>query len=117
MMTFDQFRATRTKCADLGATLGDARWEHDPVPATGFVYLDCLYIEDVKDHWPDKTRASGRYYLILERDEIIADNLTKLEWKLYEFARDSGYCDDDETDPENIYNLPGIRQSIEEDRR
>lgn len=28
-----------------------------------------------------------------------------------------GYCDPMEVDPENIYNLPSIRQSIEEDRK
>ncbi len=35
----------------------------------------------------------------------------------YTESRDKMFNQEEETDPENIYNLPGIRQSIEEDRK
>jgi hypothetical protein len=90
-MTFEQFQATRRHTDDLGAVLSDARWEDEPSPASGFVYLDSLYIEDVQSHWPDTSKARGKYHLIIGRYEWISDDLALLEHELYEFALGEGY--------------------------
>jgi hypothetical protein len=92
MMTFAEFQATREACADLGAKLKDGHWDDGP-PATGFVYLDALWIEDVPEHWPEAARIEGRYYLQIENCEYFADQLELLECRLYVWAVDSGYCD------------------------
>jgi len=95
MITFEQFQASRTRCADLGERIADAHWDDEPVPATGNVYLACLYIADVLPHWPEAARNQGRWYLIIDRDEYITDDLALLERRLYDFALSEGYCDDD----------------------
>lgn len=91
-MTFEQFQATRKPCADLGAFLSDARWEDEPTPATGFIYCDALYIEDVAEHWPPASKEKGRYHLIIGRMEWMDFELEPLERHLYEFAVSEGFC-------------------------
>lgn len=90
-MTFEDFQNTRRESADLGRDVSDCRWDDEVEPGAGFVYLDVLYIERVGDHWPDAARARGKFYLILERDEYISDDLEELERKLYDWAMASGY--------------------------
>ena len=90
-MTFEQFQATRTDCDDLGAVLSDGFWDDAEKPAKGFIYLGCLFIEKVQDHWPDASKAEGKYHLIIERSEWITDDLESLERRLYAFADSDGY--------------------------
>jgi hypothetical protein len=86
-MTFEEFTATRKHVSDIGEVLADARWEDEPAPARGFIYLDELYIEEVQDWWPEAAKAEGKYHLLLDRDEWITDDLTALERRLYRFAK------------------------------
>jgi hypothetical protein len=91
-MTFKQFKATKTHCDDIGAVINDARWEGEPA-AVGNIYLGQLYIEQVLPHWPEATKARGKWYLLIHRNEYVSDNLESLERKLYEFAKSEGYLD------------------------
>lgn len=91
MMTFEEFQATRKFHLDLSKVIEDARWEGEQ-PATGFVYLNQLYIEMVSDHWPESARAQGSLYLLLGRDEWISNDLTALEQRLYHWACEEEYC-------------------------
>ena len=93
-MTFEQFQATKTHCDDLGAKLSDARWEDEPVPAKGNLYLDALYIEAIQPHWPEAARKEGKWHLLIGRDEWITDDLESLERRLYDFAVSEGYCEE-----------------------
>lgn len=91
-MTLEEFVATREWCDDLGEKIQDARWEDGP-KGVGYVYLGTLYIEQVQEHWPEKAKAKGKWYLLIERDETITDDLSKLETELWEWAKDSGHFD------------------------
>jgi hypothetical protein len=93
-MTFEQFQGSRMPCDDLGKVLADARWEGDPVPAKGLLYLGALFIEEVQPHWPAEARQRGKWHLLIGRDEYITDDLTTLERHLYQFAESEGYLDD-----------------------
>lgn len=90
-MTFEDFQNTRRFVDNLGAAIADARWNDEP-PATGYLYLDALYIELVGKHWPAETREKGSFYLLLGREEWISDDLTGLEHRLYDWACREGYC-------------------------
>lgn len=90
-MTFEQFQATRRHCDDLGEALQDAGWAGEPSPASGNLYLGCLYIDEVKPHWPEKARAQGKWHLLIERSEWISNDLESLERRLYEFAVAEGF--------------------------
>ncbi len=94
MMTFEQFQATKTHCDDIGAAISDARWEHEPVPAKGNLYLGELYIEEVLPHFSPEMKHQGKWYLTIHRDEWVSDDLEDLERKLYEFAKDEGFLDE-----------------------
>ncbi|MCP1852824.1 MULTISPECIES: hypothetical protein [unclassified Bradyrhizobium] len=87
-MTFEQFQATRTECADIGAAISTDMGITEPVP--GFLYLGTFYIEGMTSTWPDEARAQGTYHLLIERDEWISDDLEALERHLFEFALASG---------------------------
>lgn len=89
-MTFAEFQTTRVWCDDLGAKLQDAHWEGEP-DGKGNVYLDCLFIEQVQPHWPEASRALGKWHLLIGRADWISDDLEMLERKLYQFALDEGY--------------------------
>lgn len=91
-MTLDEFRSNREFCDDLGARLRDSRWDGAP-PAQGWLYLDCLYIEQVQDHWPEEAKKEGKWSLTLERDEYISDDLPMLEQKLYDWAEWAGFLE------------------------
>jgi hypothetical protein len=93
MLTFKQFQASRKHCDDLGKKLDDASWEDEPVPAKGNIYLDVLYIEAVQPHWPEASKAQGKWHLLIGRDDWISNDLTMLERNLYAFARSEGYLD------------------------
>jgi hypothetical protein len=92
-MNLEQFRATRTICNDLGTVLNDSRWNDNGEAGTGFLYEGMLYIENVTAAWPETCQKQGKYYLILERDEYISDDLADLEAKLYRFGISSGAVD------------------------
>lgn len=94
MMTFEQFRDTARFCEDLSTVIPDARWDDEPVPAKGNVYVDALYIERMQPHWPAATLAKGAWYLLIGNQEYVSDDLESLERHLYEFACDEGYCDE-----------------------
>ena len=92
-MSFEEFRDTRFWCDDLGTKLADAAWDDEPEKARGWIYLDALYIEKVLPHWPEDTRALGKWHLIINRSEWITDDLESLERILYEWALTEGYCE------------------------
>jgi hypothetical protein len=48
----------------------------------------------VQPDWPEHARAAGRWYLILERDEYMTNDLPDLERKLWEFAKSAGYFEE-----------------------
>src|SRR5262249_4620790 len=91
-MTFEQFQATRAWSEDLGKALKDATWDNLPEPATGYLYMDTLFIDEVRAWWPEDARDAGRWHLLLERSEYIDNDLEALERKLYGFAIQAGYC-------------------------
>ena len=92
-MTVEEFRATRTWCADLGKHFADARWDDEPLPAQGWLYLDQLYIEQrPAAGWSNPGVAQGEWLLIIANCGWIEDDLAALEQKLYEFAVSEGYC-------------------------
>jgi hypothetical protein len=84
-MTFEQFQASKTECADLGKRLEECRWDDEPI-ASGLVYAGDLYIERVGSHWPEKAKAEGKWYLLICNEEWISDDLESLERRLYAFA-------------------------------
>jgi hypothetical protein len=88
-LTFEQFQATRHYSEDIGAAISDARWEGEP-PAKGYLYLDGLYIEEVQPHWPEAAKARGKWYLLIDRDDWITDDLGAFERKLYDWAESEG---------------------------
>jgi hypothetical protein len=89
-MTFEQFQASRRYSEDIGTAISDARWEGEP-SAKGYLYLDGLYIEEVQPHWPEAAKARGKWYLLIDRDDWITDDLEALERKLYDWAASEGY--------------------------
>lgn len=95
-MTFEEFQKTRTPCADLCAAVGSAPW--DDKPAKGLLYLGVLYVEGVQPHWPEKTRALGKWHLLIGRCEWVTDDLESLERRLYDFAIGEGYTMDPEAE-------------------
>lgn len=87
-VTFEQFTATRRECAALPETTGPS---NQPVP--GLLYLSTLYIETRQEWWTDEAKKAGAYYLILENQEWISDDLPALERKLYDFAKVGGFLE------------------------
>lgn len=85
-MTFEEFQATRTHCDDIGAAISADLGEK----TAGNLYCGTFYIEARADWWTPQAKAQGAWYLILERDDYISDDLESLERKLYEFAKDYG---------------------------
>jgi hypothetical protein len=79
-MTFEEFQATRTDCADIGAAIGADMYRDEPV--AGFLYHGGLYIEK---------HGSDGFYLLIEREDWISADLAELERKLFEFALAEGY--------------------------
>ena len=102
-MNFEEFRATRMWCDDLRASIRDSRWDvaYGPMPElpAGFVYDDTLFIERVMGWWPAEARERGQWCLMIERDDMISDDLQSLERKLYEWAKSAGYWDRKAFDP------------------
>lgn len=92
-MTFEQFQATRVASENLAAMLPDMPWDDAAQKATGYVYLDQLFIEDVKSYWPEKTKARGNFHLIIGNFEMIDFDLANLERHLFEYAKSEGFCD------------------------
>lgn len=85
MLTKEQFVASKksmTKEDAFSFLRIDANWSDTPKV---LVYADMLYIEDYEQEaceiQPDRR---GRYYLTLDRDYWIEDNLEYLEKLLYE---------------------------------
>src|SRR5262245_27362270 len=90
-MTLNEFRASREWSDNLGKFFADMRWDDEPTPAKGWVYLGALYIEEVAPHWPNETRKAGKWHLLISNCSLVTDNLTKLEERLYEFALSEGF--------------------------
>ena len=83
-MNLEQFRATRTECADLGAHPNfDADWfldaEGKPAKVSGFVYADDCCIQRLDD---------GRFYLLIANTETVSSDLAELERTLWQWAVD-----------------------------
>ena len=95
MMTFEQFQATRCHTDTLADDVNDDALGST---ATGFTYLDnLLYIEEVNEAWHATAREMGRYYLLIERDDWIDNDLEKLERILYDYAVRYGLIEEDDT--------------------
>jgi hypothetical protein len=78
-LTLAQFTATRTACSDLGAAT-----ENDDLSGqSGWLYVGCLYIQNL---------CTGAAWTILDRDEYTG-TLPQLEPLLYAWACREGYCD------------------------
>jgi hypothetical protein len=90
-MTFEQFQASKTWCDDLPNELVNSN-EGERKPR-GWLYVGSLYVEQVTNEWPENCRDEGGWYLLLERDEWITDDLEALERKLYAWAMSSGWAD------------------------
>jgi hypothetical protein len=91
-MTFAEFQGTRAWCDDLGEKLKDDSFDPD-TPQKGWIYCDALYIEDTRA-WTVGTCKHGegdRWYLLLNRDEWLSNNLEELERRLYVWALSEGY--------------------------
>jgi hypothetical protein len=98
MMTFEQFQATGRAVDNLGDHISDMRFEemqdaNEIVRTPGRLYLGELYIENVTVNWPEAALAKGKWYLLIERDEYITNDLAALERRLYDWAMASGYED------------------------
>jgi hypothetical protein len=84
MMTFAQFQATRTECADIGAAIGADFGGQ----VSGLLYAGQLYIEKLAENFA----ASGCYQLVIFNEQWVSNDLAMLERRLYDFGRDEGYC-------------------------
>jgi hypothetical protein len=86
--SFEQFQASRKRSECLQEELSSHLFgELD----CGYIYLGALHIDEVAPHWPDRTRAKGKWHLIIGREEWVTDDLESLERKLYEFALSEDY--------------------------
>ncbi len=112
MLSFELFQGTREACADIGAVISADMGREKPV--SGNLYLGTFYIEAVDSDWFDSATAlaRGKWYLILERDELISDDLEMLERKLYEFAVASGHGEFTTTDLCADYEAWNKRQGL-----
>ena len=93
-MTFEEFQATRRWCEDLATAVSSDNWAQEygeECTPQGNLYLGCLYIERIADWWPESTKARGEWYLLLDRDEYVTNDLTALERRLYDWAASEGY--------------------------
>lgn len=80
-MTFEEFQATGTDCADIGEKLGDECMQG----IAGRIYVDALYIE----RWDD---PRGPWLTTIGNTQPHG-TLETVERALYEFAEGEGYCD------------------------
>lgn len=92
-MTLEEFQATGRDCPDLGAALADECLQG----AVGRLYSGgSLWIEDTTN-WPTDAPGygHGRWYTLIGNCQYQSDTLIEIEWRLYEFALDSGYTTED----------------------
>jgi hypothetical protein len=80
MMTFEEFKATKTECEDLGSALSDTMLQG----STGLMYLGALYIEH-------DTRPDHSYILTIGREQTPSNDLDALERDLFAWAMSEGY--------------------------
>lgn len=79
-LNFPAFVATRTRTE----TICDRFGIDDGLPERGgFVYADGCYIEDNSAAPDAGFRSKGKYYLMVDRDEYVSDDLGKLEHILF----------------------------------
>lgn len=81
VMTFEQFQATGTDCADIGEKLGDEGLQG----VAGRIYLDSLYIE----RWD---HPQGPWLTTIENTQPCGQ-LETVERALYKWALGEGYGD------------------------
>jgi hypothetical protein len=93
-MTLEEFRATRRPSDNLGRDLPGVFFSDEDPVATGFIYLNSLYIENIGYWWPIAAKNAGKYYLLLERLEFFSNDLAELEQKLYDFAIYNGFTEE-----------------------
>ena len=78
---FEKFQSTRKYVQDLGPVIEDESLDG----VGGYVYLDCLYIEDVAT-WTENVNKLNRWYLLLGRCDWHSNKLEVLEHRLYDWA-------------------------------
>lgn len=92
MLTFQQFQALRTECADVAAAVGSDAWGNDDGDVqAGWTYTidprGALYIERCND---------GRALAVLDlNNNGVVGTLEECERALYEWACDAGYVERD----------------------
>ena len=86
-MTFEEFVATRIYCDLLKRDIGDIIDVADGQDSVmGMLYGDNYYILD-------NDTTGNEWYLILENDYYLSNDLSSLEKLLYEwYANEVGYC-------------------------
>lgn len=86
-MRFEEFVATKTEYADLGAKLSEDTLAGVP----GLVYVDKLYIERVHVTYHETKGEGDLWQLRTENVDVISSDLPALEQKLYVYALASGF--------------------------
>jgi hypothetical protein len=88
-MTFEEFVSTRKYCENIGDAIRDECLEG----IGGYLYLGCLFIEDVRT-WNGKdntVKYIGWLYSYIEDYEYNSNNLEEIEKELYMWALRNGY--------------------------
>lgn len=83
---FYKFQATRRYVQDLGPVIREETLNG----VGGYVYLDCLYIEDTAT-WSGHSKTLNRWYLLLGRCDWDSNTLEDLERRLYDWAVSEEY--------------------------
>ena len=94
MLTFEQFRATGVLTP---SDIAEDIIRSDTTAPWVMIYEDNLYIEDYGQfNYPHEVKYMsvpkqlfGRYYLMIERDDYITNDLMSLELKIYQFYIDT----------------------------
>jgi hypothetical protein len=91
-MTFEEFVSTRKYCENIGDAIRDECLEG----IGGYLYLGCLFIEDITS-WSAGDIAHkngvklGRWYTYIENCEYDSNSIEDIEKELYMWALRNGY--------------------------